>query len=531
VNTDEYVLQLPCIGLKTRELLPEQSGIYYVLDEKSIIWYIGQAKNLRNRWAGKSHHRFYQIQKQRKKQFTIYYELVAESLLDGIERQRIEQYSPQLNGTKVKNKKLHPTETLLREALVILAPYSFILGVESPRKEDPKLIEDSVYWRDGWRVHKAVLPLKVIHICINLEELYVKEAVKDWLPVYHLLRQLFRKRSNYSDNWGCKGRTSDEKSGVFYPRRLLVNGFAIEVYGVHQGTVEHIQGYELTQLAGVSIRAVNEVSLAVLRDKCLLSSGGIYTPSDNQKHPYHQLCRRAIKRLSPYKEDLIKLLFNEDLDTNKLPIFPTERKTIEENNASVPVRLANLAVKKEYLKTLLTERDLDLNRYQVNNYLEKIPKDDTYVDSNRDRKMIVFVKSFIYSDLRKPSYYSSAIHGSKGNRYQSPSLLDFPYKEVYLAATVDRAFWLLLELYLSDFAKVKLNEEEGYINKAYVSARKFIVPAMLTVTLNGKWRADIPFGPKDDMSYSEVADLIKSRLQESAIPKLKFLFKSESTRT
>jgi hypothetical protein len=84
---------------------------------------------------------------------------------------------------------------------------------------------------------------------------------------------------------------------------------------------------------------------------------------------------------------------------------------------------------------------------------------------------------------------------------------------------------------VSDLAKVELNEEEGYINKAYVSARKFIVPAMLSVTLNGKWKADIPFEPKDDMSCSEVANIIKSRLQESGIPKLKFSFKSESTRT
>lgn len=107
MNLDEHILQLPQISIKNRELLPDKSGIYYVLDEKFIVWYVGQAKNLRNRWAGDSHHRLYQLQKQRKKQFTIYYELVAESQLNAIERQRIEQYNPQLNGTKVKVKKLH----------------------------------------------------------------------------------------------------------------------------------------------------------------------------------------------------------------------------------------------------------------------------------------------------------------------------------------------------------------------------------------------------------------------------------------
>ncbi|MEJ1933562.1 hypothetical protein WDZ92_25455, partial [Nostoc sp. NIES-2111] len=87
MNADEYILKLPSIAINNRENLPEKSGIYYVVDEKSVIWYIGQAKNLRTRWVGDSHHRIYQLQKQRKKQFTIYYELVNESMLNAIEKQ------------------------------------------------------------------------------------------------------------------------------------------------------------------------------------------------------------------------------------------------------------------------------------------------------------------------------------------------------------------------------------------------------------------------------------------------------------
>ena len=543
MNADEYILQLSHLGLTSKELLPEQSGIYYVLDEKSIIWYIGKARNLRSRWAGKSHHRWYQLQKERKNQFTLYYELVAESQIDAVERQRIEQYSPQLNRTKVKNKKLHPTETLLRETLVILAPYSFVLGVESPRKEDLKLIKDSVSWRDEWRVQKAVLPLKVIHVCINLSELGEAIQDKDWLSKCRFLKKIFRKRSNYSDNWDCKGKISLEYSGIFYLRRLLVNGFAIEVYVINQEAVELIEDYELTQLAGVKIRSVNDPSLAVIKNKCQLKVGGMYVYSDDQNQPYDQYRRSAIQRLSPYNEDLVKLLFNEELDTSKLQILPTERQTTEESNSRLPAKLANLVAKKEYLKALLTERGLDLNRYQVNGYLNSIPKDDRYVDNIKDNRMAIFVKSFS-SNLKEPigsrvinaivsgkitTDIANQIHGAKGTILQgSPHQ---PYKEVYLAATVDRTFWLLLEPYLSDFAKVKLNEEEGYINKAYVSAKKFLVPAMLTVTVNGKWKTDIPFGSKNNMSYSEIADIIKSRLQESGIPKLKSSFKPESTRT
>ncbi|AVH66941.1 GIY-YIG nuclease family protein [Nostoc sp. 'Peltigera membranacea cyanobiont' N6] len=538
MNANEYILQLPHISIKSRELLPENSGIYYVLDEQFIVWYVGQAKNLRSRWAGDSHHRLDQLQKQRKKQFVIYYELVAKSYLNAMERQRIEEYNPQLNGTKIKTKKLHPTETLLRETLTILAPYSFVLGVEPPRKQDPKLINDSIHWRDDWRVQKAVLPLNVIHVCINLKEL--EELAKDWRSVNRFLKQVFKQRTNYSDNWACKGQIKDEKYGLFFLRRLLVNGFAVEIYRAAKEALEHIQGYELTQLAGVDIRVVNEDSLVILKNKCLLSVTGIYMSSENQYHEYEQMRHKAIERLSPYKKDLIKLLFNEHIDTSKLKIFLIEHKTEEESNTNSPNRLTNLIAKKEYLKQLLIERGLDLEQYQVNKYLDFLPIDDNYVDSMKDKRMSIFVKTFL-GNLKEPISYKvlklanggtttvgigNFIHGAKGRTLQG-SL----YKEVYLAATVDRVFWLLLESCLSDFTKVRLNEEEGYISKAYISARKFLVPAMLTVTLNGKWKADIPFGPKDDMSYSEVVDIIKSRLQQSGIPKLRFSFKSESSRT
>lgn len=321
MKADEHILQLPHISLKSRDLLPEQSGIYYILDTQFIIWYIGQAKNLRSRWSGNNHHRLYQLQKQRKKQFTIHYELISELQLDVIERQRIEQYNPQFNSTKVKAQKLRPTETLLRETLVLIAPFSLILGVESPRKEDPKLIEDSINWRDRWRVQKAVLPLRVIHICINLNQL--REALKDndWHSLCLFLRKVFRKRNNYSQNWACQGTVKHEYSGIFYVRRLLVNGFAIEVYVTNQETAELIQGYKLTQLAGVNIRAANEASLAIIKNKCQLRIAGIYQYFDNQNQPYDEYRRRVTERLFPYKEDLVKLLFNEVLDISKLKIL------------------------------------------------------------------------------------------------------------------------------------------------------------------------------------------------------------------
>jgi hypothetical protein len=318
----------------------------------------------------------------------------------------------------------------------------------------------------------------------------------------------------------------------------LVNGFVIEVYGIDGEALQYIQGYDLTQVANVDVRAVDEASLAILKNKCLLGIGGISLAKNNQDDLYERLSRKAIERIYPYKQDLVKLLFNEEIDFSKEQVLPTNTTTVRDSNTGMLVRLANLANKKQYLATLLTERGIDLNRYEVNRYLEQLPKDDNYIDSGTDKRMNIFIKPF-FGKLKEPIgdrvvnseviRMNNTIYGAKGMTSQIS--LRERYKEVYLQATVDRVFWLLLETYLSDFAKVKLKEEEGYVSKAYVSPRRFIAPAILTVTLNGKWKADIPFGSKDNMSYDESVDTIARLLQASGIPKLKFSFKVECIRT
>lgn len=521
MNADEYLLKLPSIAINSRENLPEKSGIYYVVDEKYVIWYIGKAKNLRNRWVGDSHHRIYQLQKQRKKQFTIHYELVSESMLDTIEVQRIEHYNPQLNGTRVSSKNLQPTETLLRKTLMTVAPYSFILGVEPPRKEDINLIKDCRVWRDNWRVHKSVIPLKIIHICVNLTELE-KLVYKDSLAI-SFLKKVFRKNPKYANNWVVQVKNDYACFGRFVLRRLLVNGTAIEVYEVRQEVASLIQDYRITQLAGVDIKTVTDVSLEQIKNKCLLNPiAGLYLNNDSNSSSYAELCNRAIKRLNPYQEDVVKIIFNDSIDTSKILTVPTEVKPTQEINNGLSVRLANLAKKKEYLNNLLIERGLDLDRYQVKEYLEHLPKDNNHYEGNRSKKMFVFVKSFLYSDLRSPIYSSTMIYGKKGTTYQSKNTSNSLYEEVYLAVAVDRAFWLLLENYLSDFVKVTLNENEGYIQQYYISPRKILKPSILSITLNGKWKSDIPIGPRDSMSYYEVLEIIKKPLQNSGIPKLRF---------
>ncbi|MBD2303152.1 GIY-YIG nuclease family protein [Nostoc sp. FACHB-190] len=463
MNADEYILKLPNIALRSRELLPEQPGIYYVVDESNVIWYVGQAKNLHNRWLGDNHHRLDQFKRQRNRRFTIYYELVNESNLDIIEKQRIGHYHPQLNGTEVNSKKLHPTETLLRKTLITIAPYGFILGVEPPRKDDIKLIEYSKYYRDIWRINKSVLPLSVIHICINLTELL--KLSQDISTTIRFLKKVFSKSINSSGNWNCQGSKRSYRLSDFLLRRLLVNGFAIEVYVVRQEVTSYIQNYTMTQLAGIHIKAISSDSLNILQEKCLQNNiAGLYL-KDNISHQYlyTDLCHRAINRLKPYTEDLVKVLFNESIDKSKLLKFPPHKNEAA-INLGLSVRLLNLIKRKEYLKEILIEQGFDLSKYQVDKYLEDIPKDNNYYESHLNKNMTVYVKSFLYGDLRQSIYSSSMIYGKKGAFYQNANL---PYIDVYLAFHVNRAFWLLFENYLCDFAKVSLSETEGYLKKYY----------------------------------------------------------------
>ena len=156
---DLEILNLPKVSLETKELLPEYSGIYYVVDENELVWYLGKAKNICKRWQGKSHHRIYQLKHLRHKHFNIYYEKINSSQLTQREKQQIEKYNPHLNNSPVKTKKVRPTETLLRETIAKIRDFAFILGVEPPRRE----VKDEL--GINCLIQEHLLDLPIIHIC------------------------------------------------------------------------------------------------------------------------------------------------------------------------------------------------------------------------------------------------------------------------------------------------------------------------------------------------------------------------------
>ena len=143
--------------------------------------------------------------------------------------------------------------------------------------------------------------------------------------------------------------------------------------------------------------------------------------------------------------------------------------------------------------------------------------------------MGVYIQCFSV-DLKMSSRYATIAKGIIDS--QQTKQLSSQFEIVYLLASVDKKVWLLVEEYLRDFAKpaTKLNNGEGYVEKFYISPRKYIVPAKVNIKLeNIGYSAWIPFGLSEEFPTFEIAkEEIRRRLQNSDLLGLKITFKRET---
>lgn len=128
--------KLPYVDFFKKDQLPETAGIYFVVDKNGKVWYIGKAKNLKDRWV--RHHRYDQIEKINKKSNIklLWYSCENnENNLTQLENYFIDAYHPALNQTKVEAKSFTPAEIELRNTLSKIAKYVVIFGHEENSKE------------------------------------------------------------------------------------------------------------------------------------------------------------------------------------------------------------------------------------------------------------------------------------------------------------------------------------------------------------------------------------------------------------
>lgn len=495
---DSTILKLPKIPLSTKELLPEDSGIYYILDETYTVWYIGKAKNLRKRWQGKSHHRFYQLEAQKKQSFLIYYESVPINQLDTIETERITQYNPYLNQTSVKTKKLRPTETLLRETIVAIADFAFIIGVEPPRQE---IASQILYQGLG---HKKVLDLTVIHIALNFTKFQEKFRIESIEEEAALIKKIFKTRKAYAQKW------EGIELARFY--RLYVNNYAIEVNSLSlflQSKIEKLKDYHKITLA--------EEPINVLTPECLSQ---FQQNIDNDK-PYAV----HFQRLIPYKLDPIKLFFNETIDQQVLQQNLIQiSEDYKTGKRGVGSRL-NLIQSKLITPNFMTIDELLLSRGIE---LQKYDQNKVITFRKLKGRIGLYLQHFSVKNYQKP-YYNS-VEGILDNQKKRGAYSQFT--TVYVLVSVDKKAWLLVEEYLKDFANPasQLKNGEGFIDKFYISPRKYITPAKVNIRLEKmEYSAWIPFGYNIEFpSFETAKEEIKRRLKNADLPDIKLTFKRES---
>lgn len=305
---DNYLLTLPYQSLKDKELLPEHSGIYYVVDTEELVWYIGQAQNIKKRWQGKSHHRLYQLVSQKKKDFRIYYELIDTKNLDIKEKEAITKYSPNLNNSSVKTKKTRPSESLLRETIISLENYISVIGIESPRQNDIELQHLCLQHKQNWWILKKILGLNIIHLGIHWSKLL--NFAGNIETAGGILNNILKTRKAYSQKWESF-TPKNPYIPVYGCGRLLVNSFAIEIGIINFDSFNTYQG----TLASEKISIFDADSVKLLNDQGIKNPFGLSLIQEKQSNP---LIRRLAERIEPFTEDIIPVVFNEKLDRDTL---------------------------------------------------------------------------------------------------------------------------------------------------------------------------------------------------------------------
>lgn len=102
-------LNLP---LNQRIQLPNQSGIYVVVDAEEQVWYVGKTINLNARWNGKGHHRYKQLSRSNKKRlYRIHWQLFPTDQLSEKEQKYIDLFKPYLNYSRVKTYARKPLQS------------------------------------------------------------------------------------------------------------------------------------------------------------------------------------------------------------------------------------------------------------------------------------------------------------------------------------------------------------------------------------------------------------------------------------
>jgi GIY-YIG catalytic domain len=276
--------KLPRIAYKNKLSLPASPGIYYVLNLTSNeIIYVGKSKNIRARWNG--HHRDWDVGMLQAvyKAITVViaWELCAKENLSNVERKRIKECNPILNGKNIEDSEA----ALFSEDIVESSPHYFRYltanlsqaTIDSIPEQDLKYLKRKADLLDLLNYHhpntNQLIPRYkffeqdcLMHFSVNVtKDPLFAESASD---IYELVNDELRALMNYfsqpdADSWSFKSLSWSEKKVVHALTNLF--GYFVEAGIKAIDSVTPIQDFHAIFLEQVQDISVEASFLTILR--------------------------------------------------------------------------------------------------------------------------------------------------------------------------------------------------------------------------------------------------------------------------
>ena len=270
MSTSLDPLQLPSVSLADRKQLPTCAAIYFAIDARNRVLYVGKAKNLAARW--KNHHRLYKLEEiDKESPVRLAWQVWNQEDLSEAEKSLIVNFQPLLNNTKVETPAVVPSEVVLRDFLKSFSRRLIILGIE-PKTPDRLLNVHLKYdWTD-WSSKGTAAKIKE-YIKQNQDKntsLRFKRhsyskfdsfAIETFRPGSRAQRTTARQHRSFNNHW-----------------KFACNGVIIHITPVDSYR-DYKKQTQVVKLAGVNFRAITQEAFveAQKSDNCEFSRLSYFT--------------------------------------------------------------------------------------------------------------------------------------------------------------------------------------------------------------------------------------------------------------
>ncbi len=188
------ILSLPSVTLASRGDLPDAPGVYFVRDDREILFYVGQSKSLRTRWA--NHEKLPDFEQINRKSELILIHYLQTSDQKSVEIEMIKRFRPLMNY-QIRKRIAVPSCLLEKDYQELAKAYEDL----SEKYQSIAQLDKSIY-------DSAV---NAAEQCINLVE-ENKEVVGKYnalLARYQVLQQMY---ADAAINWQIAAQARPQKT-------------------------------------------------------------------------------------------------------------------------------------------------------------------------------------------------------------------------------------------------------------------------------------------------------------------------------